>query len=113
LNQLNESNADLFFDEKKYKFQKYFIFKKEGIYSIKIKFKNCIKDCQSTFNSCSNIIDIDLSSFDTKNVTNMSHIFREYFNLSHINLSNFDTKNIINMKFMFGYFKNLFLIKII
>ena len=32
LNQLNESNTYLFIDEKKYKFQKYFIFNKEGIY---------------------------------------------------------------------------------
>jgi surface protein len=92
LNQLNESNTDFFIDEKKYKFQKHFIFNKEGIYSIKIKFKNCIKDCQSMFDGCSNIIDIDLSSLDTKNVKNMSHMFRECDNLSHINLSNFDTK---------------------
>ena len=108
-NQLNESNTELFIDEKKYKFQKYFIFKKEGIYSIKIKIKseNCIKDCQSMFFYCKNIIDIDLSSFDTKNVTNMSHMFRQCDNLTNINLSNFDTKNVTNMAFMFGYLKNL------
>ena len=109
LNQLNESNADLFINEKKYKFQKYFIFEKEGIYSIKIKIKSdyYIKDCQSMFYECRNIIEIDFSSFDTKNVINMSQMFRECQNLTKINLSNFDTQNVTNMKFMFAYCKNL------
>ena len=107
LDKLNESNTDLFIDEKKYKFQKYLIFKKEGIFSIKIKIKICIEDCQSMFFNCRNIIDIDLSSFDTKNVTNMNCMFRECENLENINLSNFDTRNVTDMKFMFGECKNL------
>ena len=107
LNQLNESNTELFIDEKKYKFQRYFTFKKEGIYSIKIILKDYMKDCQCMFYECKNIIDIDLSSFETKNVTNMSQMFRECENLTNINLSNFDTQNVTNMKFMFGYCDNL------
>jgi len=109
-NQLNESNTDLFIDGKKYTFQKYFRFENEGIYSIKIKIKknlyNCIKDCQSMFYNCENIIDIDLSSFDTKDVTNMSYMFRNCYILSNINLSNLNTKNVTNMKFMFEDCRN-------
>ena len=108
-NQLNESNTELFIDEKKYKFQKYFEFEKEGIYSIKINIKKeiCIKDCQSMFFGCRNVIDIDLPSFDTKNVTNMNYMFRNCINLKSINLSNFDTQNVTNMKFMFECCRNL------
>ena len=53
------------------------------------------------FYDCDNIINIDLSSFNTKNVTNMSSMFDNCENLTNINLSSFDTKNITEMNFMF------------
>ena len=60
---------------KKYKYTKSFKPEKEGLYEIKIKFNNKIKDCSYMFFGCSNLTNIDLSSFDTKNIINMSYMF--------------------------------------
>ena len=57
------------------KFEKYFIPKEEGEYDILLKFKILMKDCSFMFFACSNLTNIDLSSFNTKNVTNMYKCF--------------------------------------
>ena len=43
------------------------------------------------FYFCENLNSIDLSSFDTKKVTNMSDMFRNCENLQNLDLSSFDT----------------------
>ena len=45
---------------------------------------------------------LDLSNFNTANVTNMFHMFARCEKLKVLNLSNFDTSNVANMTFMFG-----------
>ena len=40
LKELNELNTELYINNKKYKYKKYFIPEKEGIYSILLKFNN-------------------------------------------------------------------------
>ena len=108
LNDLNDSNIDLFINEKKYKFNKYFIPEKEGIYTIIIKLnKNIIKDCSNLFKSCKKITNIDLSSFDSKDVINMEFMFSGCYNVTNINLSNFNTENVINMGDLFNHCENL------
>ena len=107
LPELNQSNVELFINNEKNTFQKYFIPNKEGLYSIKLIFKTCIKNCSYMFNECSNILSIDLSSFNTKNVLDMSYMFAYCYKLKTINLFNFDTKNVINMSHMFAYCHNL------
>ena len=102
LKELNEFNTEIFINNKKYKDTKSFKPGKEGLYEIKIKFNIKIKDCNFMFNGCSNLTNIDLSSFDTKNVTNMSFMFFGCSNLTNIDLSSFDTKNITDMSFMFS-----------
>ena len=47
------------------------------------------------FFGCSNLTNIDLSSFDTKNVTNMSYMLSYCSNLTNIDLSSFDTKMLL------------------
>ena len=69
---LNENNTELYINDKKYKFQKYFKPEEVGIYSIKIKFNKDIKDLSSMFAHFSNILNIDLSSFNPINAINMS-----------------------------------------
>ena len=44
------------------------------------------------------LAEIELSSIDTKNVTDMSAMFSYCPNLMNIDLSSFDTKNVINMR---------------
>ena len=48
-----------------------------------------------------NILDLDLSSFDTSKVTDMSFMFNSMSNLTALNLSNFDTSKVRYMDYMF------------
>jgi len=101
LKELNELNTEIFINNKKYKYTKSFKPEKEGLYEIKIKFNIKIKDCSCMFFKCFNLTNIDLSSFDTKNVTNMSDMFFKCSTLTNIDLSSFNTKNVKNMSYMF------------
>ena len=107
LKELSELNTELFINNKKYKYKKSFKPEKEGLYDINIIFNNKIKDCSYMFYECSNITNIDLSCFDTKNVTNMSYMFFNCSNLKNIDLSSFNTENVINMSRMFSYCSSL------
>ena len=54
-----------------------------------------------------NILDLDLSNFNTSNVTNMTHMFSGMSNLTTLDLSNFDTSRVTDMSFMFHDMFNL------
>ena len=59
------------------------------------------------FFGCSNSINLDLSNFNTQNVTNMSRMFKGCNSLTNINLSNFNTQNVTDMIFIFDNIKSL------
>ena len=107
LKEINKANTELYIDDKISEFEKYFIPKNIGIYTIKLKLDFSITDCSYMFFFCKKIKSIDLSSFDTKNVTNMYSMFYECCNLENINLSSINTKNVINMSYMFNHCHNL------
>ena len=107
LKELNESNVDLYINSYKYKYEKYFIPDKEGIYKIKLIFKIYIKDCSFMFAGCKNIININFKNFNTKNVTNMRYMFTGCSNIENLDLSSFNTKNVRDMEGMFGQYNNL------
>ena len=107
LKELNASNTILYINNKQYKFKKSFIPKKEGEYKIKLIFKNNIKDCSFMFAGCKNIININFSNFNSKNIINMRYMFSGCINLNNLDLSSFNTKNVINMEGMFGKYSNL------
>ena len=54
-----------------------------------------------------NILELDLSNFDTSKVTNMSRMFEDMSNLTTLNLSNFDTSKVTDMLMMFRGMSNL------
>ena len=54
-----------------------------------------------------NILELDLSNFDTSKVANMSHMFNGMRNLTTLNLSNFNTSNVTDMGGMFFNMTNL------
>ena len=62
---------------------------------------NTLYDTNIKYNGYSSLKTIDLSSFNTSNVINMSHMFCGCGNLESIDLSSFNTKNVINMNSMF------------
>ena len=101
LKELNEFNTDLYINNHKYKYQKYFIPEKEGKYNIKLKFSINLTDCSYMFAGCENIINIDFIHFNTKYVTNMKYMFYENKNLENINLFSFDAQNVTNISYMF------------
>ena len=107
LNELNESNTKLFINDEEINYIKYFIPAIQGTYNIKLIIYIQITDCDHMFAECNRITSIDLSKFNTENVTNMSYMFSNCSSLDNIDLSSLDTKNITNMSFMFKGCSNL------
>ena len=60
-----------------------------------------VTDTSYMFNYCSALTSLDLSDFDTSNVTDMQDMFDRCSKLTSLNLSDFDTSNVTNMSFMF------------
>ena len=54
------------------------------------------------FYECSSLTSINLSNFNTQNVTNMSHMFCDCYSLTNLDLSNFNTQHVTNMSHMFS-----------
>ena len=54
-----------------------------------------------------NILEMDLSNFDTSKVTDMSRMFFGMSSFTTLNLSNFDTSKVTNMNSMFASMSNL------
>ena len=59
------------------------------------------------FKNCASLTSIDLSSFDTENVINMTQTFYQCPLIKSINLSNFNTKNLELASSMFEGCKSL------
>ncbi len=59
------------------------------------------------FSHCSKLSELDLSSFNTNNVTNMRDMFSHCEKLSELDLSSFNTINVNDMEGMFSFCKNL------
>mgnify|MGYP002577005716 CR=1 FL=1 len=54
------------------------------------------------FSSLTNLLNIDLSAFNTSNVTNMNAMFYNCSSLTSLNVSNFNTSKVTNMSSMFN-----------
>ena len=59
-------------------------------------------DSNNMFYFLPDLISLDLSSFDTSQVTDMGYMFSELSMLADLNLSNFDTSKVTNMEGMFS-----------
>ena len=53
------------------------------------------------FSGCSSLTNINLSNFNTNNVTSISYMFSNCSSLTSLNLSNFNTNNVTDMNSMF------------
>ena len=53
------------------------------------------------FNGCSSLTSLDLSTFNTSKVTNMGGMFRNCSSLTLLDLKRLDTSNVTNMRYMF------------
>ena len=59
------------------------------------------------FSYCKSLINLNLSNFNTQNVTDMSYMFCDCKSLTNLNLSNFNTQNVTDMSGMFRDCKSL------
>ena len=59
-------------------------------------------DSSSMFRGLSKLESLDLSNFDTSNVTDMNQMFNGCKSLTSLDLSNFDTSKVTNMQWMFN-----------
>ena len=57
----------------------------------------------SMFYNCSSLTTLDLSNFNTNNVSNMSRMFYYCSSLATLNLNSFNTNNVSDMSYMFRY----------
>ena len=94
-------------NEEELEYSNKFIPNEEGAYIIEIEIPELIKDCSYMFYGCTNITDIDLSTFDFQSTTNMNDMFNYCINVKEIKFSQFEIKNVINTSYMFNYCKNL------
>ena len=60
-----------------------------------------VTDMSAMFGVCLSLISLDLSNFNTSNVTDMRSIFYGCSSLTSLNLSNFNTSNVTDMSWMF------------
>ena len=104
---IEDKNIKIFIENKEIEFKRSINSLKKGIYNIIIKINQKITSCQNMFFLCENILEIDFSNFDTKNVTDMNSMFFSCFSLKNLDLSNFNTKNVILMHKMFYNCKSL------
>ncbi len=62
---------------------------------------NSVQDMSQMFGGCSDLRMLNITNFDTKKVTNMNGMFANCETLEELDLSNFDTKNVKSMDNMF------------
>ena len=108
----NENSKDLENSKKIYKelnnnYSFYWIFSNEGIYDIKMIFNKKLCSCAGLFCDCKNIIQIDLSQFNSTNILSYNSMFYNCENIKEINLGKLDFSMVTDFDFMFYNCKNL------
>ena len=79
---------------------------RDKIKSAKVKVTG-MRNAASLFYDCVNMTSVDLSEFDTSQVTNMSNMFGACESLKELDLSSLDTSNVTRMSEMFYECKDL------
>ena len=82
-------------------FSYFYQFNKKGKYIIKYTFPKLLTNIDSLFYNCDSLRNIDLSHFNTQNVTDMNYMFYGCYSLRNIDFSNCNTQNATNMCGMF------------
>ena len=80
-------------------FQYYF---NNSINNVVLLWYNNLNSLNCLFRECKNIIDIDLSNFNSSNVNSMDSMFLDCQSLLSINFTNFKTSSVTNMATMFS-----------
>ena len=69
--------------------------------NITLRFNEPIQSLREIFRGLTNILEADLSKFDSSELTDMMRIFYDCSNLQKINFGNIDTSNVVYMRSLF------------
>ena len=97
-----KENVEIKINGKVIKFTYSYKFNKEGKYQIEYIFKNNLTKTDYMFYDCNSLTNLNLSNFNTQNVSNMGGMFQNCESLKNLNLSNCNTQNVTNMSGMFN-----------
>ena len=100
-NNINGKNIEIYINNKKIEFDYKFKNNEKGNIKVIFKFNKLLTSTNSMFRNCSSLESIDLSSFNTSNVHDMSGMFLSSSSLKSIDLSSINTSNVKNMSGMF------------
>ena len=92
-----KENIEIKINEKIIEFSYVYKFEEEGKYQIEYLLLDSLTKTNHMFYNCTNITNLNLSNFNTENVTDMSCMFQNCKSLANLNLTNLDTQNVINM----------------
>jgi len=79
-------------DNKKVNKTNKYIFNDNGEHKLYIKFNISLDSAENMFNNCTTLKEIDLSEFETENITSLAGMFYRCTNLISLNLTSFKTK---------------------
>ena len=103
---LDNHNIEIYVNDRKINSNIYNIKNSEEI-KVKIKFKKLLNSAAYLFKDCYKLKSIDLSSFNTSNISKMTGMFLSCLNLESVNLSGCITSKVIKMTSMFMHCNNL------
>ena len=99
---INENNIEIYINNKNIKFNYKYESNEIGQIKVKFKFNKLLTSTYYIFYGCSSLESIDLSSFNTNNITIMRSMFNGCSSLKSIDLSSFNTNNVTDMSYMFS-----------
>ncbi len=97
-----KENCEIYLNNKRIDFCYEYKFEKEDKNEIKIILKSPLKSTNWMFKGCEGLTSLNLSNFNTNNVTNMCCMFNQCSSLTSLNLFNLKTNNVNNMSYMFN-----------
>ena len=101
MNDIYKNAIDLYINDKKMEFNPNYSSDIKGKIKVKYVFHRLLTNTSFMFFKCSSLESIDLSSFDSTKVENMTKMFYNCSSLNSINLSSISTTNVKNMTYMF------------
>ena len=96
-----EENIDIYVNGEKIKFDFNYKVNENKEIKVKFKFKKRLTNTNYMFMDCSSLYSINLSSFNTNNVTSMMNMFDSCRSLNSVNLSSCNTSRVTIMLGMF------------
>ena len=100
-NNINKDNIEIYINNKKIEFNYKYKSNERGKIKVTYKFNKLLTSTCCMFYGCISLKFIDLSSFNTQNVTDISYMFYGCSSLKSINLFSFNTNNVTHMGGMF------------